>query len=187
MPRADAQRNVDAILAAAKAEFVAHGVDVAVRAIAARADVGTATLYRHFPTRADLITAVFRREVDDIVAAADALSHRFGPGEALERWVDRYIEFVATKHGLAAALHSGDPAFAGLRAYFEDRAGPVLQRLLDAAERAGVIGPGTAPLDLLGAIANLCVPPPGSTDTARAHRMVALLLDGLRYQAASST
>lgn len=63
----------------------------------------------------------------------------------------------------------------------------MLQRLLDAAERAGVIGPGTAPLDLLGAIANLCVPPPGSTDTARAHRMVALLLDGLRYQAASST
>ncbi|HEY0261187.1 MAG TPA: helix-turn-helix domain-containing protein [Lacisediminihabitans sp.] len=183
MPRADAQRNVDALLSAAKEEFVANGVDVNVRAIAARAGVGTATLYRHFPLRSDLIAAVFRREIDGVVAAADELSTELPPFAALERWTERYIELVATKQGLAAALHSGDPAFAGLRGYFEEHAGPALQTLLDNAEHSGAIGNGTSPLDLLGAIANLCVPPPGSTDTSRAYRMVGLLLNGLRYDA----
>jgi AcrR family transcriptional regulator len=187
VPRADAQRNVDALLAAAKGEFVTSGVDVSVRAIAARAGVGTATLYRHFPTRASLISAVFRREIDDLLAVAATLSGSCAPGDALDRWVNRYIDFVATKHGLAVALHSGDPAFSGLREYFEERAGPALQILLDRAEHAGVIGPGTDALDLIGAIANLCIPPPGSTDTTRAHRMVALLLNGLRYEALRPT
>lgn len=183
MPRADAQRNVDALLAAAKEEFVSSGVDVGVRVIAARAGVGTATLYRHFPTRAGLISAVFRREIDDLLEAAATLSRSCEPGDALDRWVDRYIDFVATKHGLAAALHSGDPAFSGLREYFEGHVGPALQTLLDRAEDAGLIGAGTNALDLLGAIANLCIPPPGTNDTSRAHRMVALLLSGLRYDA----
>jgi AcrR family transcriptional regulator len=186
MPRADAQRNVDALLAAAKEEFVSSGVDVGVRAIAARAGVGTATLYRHFPTRADLIRAVFHREIDDLVLTAATLSGSCEPGDALDRWVDRYIDFVATKHGLAAALHSGDPAFSGLREHFEEHAGPALQTLLDRAQDAGVIGSGVNALDLLGAIANLCIPPPGSNDTSRAYRMVALLLRGLRSDAARS-
>jgi hypothetical protein len=105
----------------------------------------------------------------------------------LDRWVNRYIDFVATKHGLAAALHSGDPAFSGLREYFEGHVGPALQILLDRAEHAGLIGSGTNALDLLGAIANLCIPPPGTNDTSRAHRMVALLLSGLRYDAVRPT
>jgi AcrR family transcriptional regulator len=183
MPRADAQRNIDALLAAAKEEFASGGVDVGVRAIAARAGVGTATLYRHFPTRADLISAVFQREIDDLLAFTATLAESADPGAALDRWADRYIDFVATKHGLAAALHSGDPAFSGLREYFESQVGPALQVLLDRAADAGVIGPGTNALDLIGAIANLCIPPPGTNDTARAYRMVALLLDGLRYAA----
>jgi AcrR family transcriptional regulator len=187
VPRADAQRNVDALLAAAKEEFVSSGVDVGVRAIAARAGVGTATLYRHFPTRAGLISAVFHREIDDLLAAAATLSGSCEPGDALDRWVDRYIDFVATKHGLAAALHSGDPAFSGLREHFEEHVGPALQILLDRAEDAGLIGSGTNALDLLGAIANLCIPPPGTSDTSRAHRMVALLLGGLRYDAVRPT
>jgi len=183
MPRADAQRNIDALLAAAKEEFASGGVDVGVRAIAARAGVGTATLYRHFPTRADLISAVFQREIDDLLAATATLSESCDPGDALDRWADRYIDFVATKHGLAAALHSGDPAFSGLREYFEAHVGPALQLLLDRAEDAGLIGSGTNAPDLLGAIANLCIPPPGTSDASRAHRMVALLLSGLRYSA----
>ena len=101
--------------------------------------------------------------------------------------MDRYIDFVATKHGLAAALHSGDPAFSGLREHFETHVGPALQILLDRAEVAGSIGSGANALDLLGAIANLCIPPPGTNDTTRAHRMVALLLRGLRYDAARPT
>lgn len=183
MPRADAQRNIDALLTAAKDEFAESGVDVNVRAIAARAGVGTATLYRHFPQRSDLVAAVFRREIDATAAAAPALVEAHEPDQALERWLQRYTEFVATKHGLAAALHSGDPAFAALPAYFAEHLGPVLADLLQRAEAAGTIRGGTDPIDLLGTVANLCIPPPGSDDPARAHAMVGLLLDGLRYGA----
>ena len=183
MPRADAQRNIDALIAAAKEEFAAHGVDVHVRAIAARAGVGTATLYRHFPLRSDLVCAVFRREVDACAAEAPQLAASHEPDEALELWLQRYTEFVATKRGLAAALHSGDPAFNGLPAYFHDHLGPALRALLDEAVAAGAVRDRVDPLDLLGAVANLCVPPPGTEDTSRAYRMVALLLDGLRYGA----
>ena len=185
MPRVDAQRNIDALLTAAKEEFAAWGVDVHVRAIAARAGVGTATLYRHFPLRSDLISAVFRREIDACAAAAPPLAASHDPDEALELWLQRYTEFVATKHGLAAALHSGDPAYSALPAYFHQHLGPALQTLLENAE-AGAVRGGVDPLDLLGAVANLCIPPPGSDDPARAQQMVALLIDGLRYGADTS-
>ncbi len=183
MPRADAQRNIEALLAAAKQEFAAHGVDVNVRAIAARAGVGTATLYRHFPLRSDLIAAVFRREVDHCAEEAPRLAAAHGADKALELWLRRYTEFVATKRGLAAAIHSGDPAFTGLRTYFEERIGPALETLLKDAEAAGAVREGMDALDLLGAVSNLCTPPPGTNDSSRAYRMVALLLDGLRYGA----
>ncbi|MEF2978863.1 TetR/AcrR family transcriptional regulator [Subtercola sp. YIM 133946] len=183
MPRVDAQRNIDALLAAAKEEFAAQGVDVNVRAIAARAGVGTATLYRHYPLRSDLISAVFRREIDEVAAAAPMLAETHPPLEALELWLQRYTAFVATKQGLAAALHSGDPAFSALPVYFEGQVGPALQKLLESAESAGAIRGGVDALDLLGAVANLSIPPPGSRDPARAYRMVALLLDGMRFGA----
>ncbi len=183
MPRADAQRNVEALLAAAKQEFAVHGVDVNVRAIAARAGVGTATLYRHFPLRSDLVAAVFRREVDACADEAARLAAAHGPDEALERWLRRYTEFVATKRGLAAALHSGDPAVAGLRAYFEQRVGPALATLLADAAAAGAVRDDVDPLDLLGAVSHLCTPAPGTDDASGAYRMVGLLLDGLRYGA----
>jgi AcrR family transcriptional regulator len=183
VPRVDAQRNIDALLAAAKAEFAAQGVDVNVRAIASRAGVGTATLYRHFPLRSDLICAVFRREVDACAAEAPQLAASHAPDRALELWLHRYTGFVATKRGLAAALHSGDPAFNGLPVYFRDHLGPALRTLLDNAVAAGAVRDGVDPHDLLGAVANLCVPAPGTEDTSRAYRMVALLLDGLRYGA----
>ena len=171
MPRADAQRNIDALLAAAKEEFAARGVNVNVRAIAARAGVGTATLYRHFPLRSDLITAVFHREVDACAAEAPKLAAAHDPGDALELWIQHYATmFIMTKRGLAAALHFGDPAFKALPAYFQQQLGPVLQTLLDAA-------------DLLGAVGKLCIPPAGTDDNSRADRMIALLIDGLRYGA----
>jgi AcrR family transcriptional regulator len=179
----DAQRNIDALLAAAKEEFAAQGVDVHVRAIAARAGVGTATLYRHFPARSDLISAVFRREIDDCATAATMLAASHDPNDALVLWLERYTEFVATKHGLAGALHSGDPAFKALPAYFHQHLGPALQMLLENAQAAGAVRADVDSRELLGAVANLCIPAPGSDDPSRAHRMVALLVDGLRYRA----
>jgi AcrR family transcriptional regulator len=177
--RADAQRNVDALLQAALAVFAASGVEAPVREIAEKAGVGIGTVYRHFPQRSDLVVAVFRNEVDACADAAPALAAAYPPGEALARWIQRYVDFIAAKRGLAAALHSGDPAFDPLPAYFEKRLCPALQALLDAAAAVGQARNDIQPLDLLRAVASLCTPDAdGSSDRAR--RMVGLLVDGLR-------
>lgn len=180
--RADAQRNLDALLEAAKAVFGESGVDAPVREIASRAGVGVATVYRHFPQRSDLVAAVFRREVDACAAAAPTLARDHAPGEALARWLRRYTSFIGTKRGLAAALHSGDPAFDALPEYFRQHLEPALQSLLDAAVAAGEIRADVEPYDLLRAVGNLCV---GTCEDGAIHsrRMVDLLIDGLRYGA----
>src|SRR6187397_2648330 len=126
--RADARRNVDALLETAKRVFATSGVDAPVREIADKAGVGIGTVYRHFPQRADLIAAVFRHEIDACAEAASSLAATHKPGEALARWLQRYAAFVATKRGFASALHSGDPAFGSLRPYFEERVGPSFER-----------------------------------------------------------
>ena len=178
--RADARRNVDTLLEAARDVFAASGVDAPVREIAARAGVGVGTLYRHFPRRSDLVAAVLRREIDACAAAAPALASEHAPGAALERWLARYTQFIATKRGLAAALHSGDPAFDALPAYFDERLGPALASLLASAAAAGEVRTGVEPTDLLRAVATLCLP---TVETGGDQRMVALLIDGLRYGA----
>jgi AcrR family transcriptional regulator len=183
--RADAQRNVDALLRAAKAVFATSGVDAPVREIAEKAGVGVGTVYRHFPQRADLIAAVFRREIDACADAAPVLAADHGPGEALAQWLQRYGDFIAAKRGLATALHSGDPAFDALPAYFDKRLRPALQSLLEAAAAAGEARANVEPNELLGAVASLCMRAHDG-GPAHARRMVALLVDGLRYGARPS-
>jgi AcrR family transcriptional regulator len=177
--RADAQRNIDSLLEAAKAVFGTSGVDAPAKQIADLAGVGVGTLYRHFPQRSDLVKAVFQREVDACANAATTLAAAHEPGAALAKWLHRYTEFLATKRGLATALHSGDPAYCALPAYFMQRLGPVLGSLLDAATASGEIRGGISAKDILHAVANLCVPVPGE-GVAYSQRMVALLIDGLR-------
>ncbi len=179
--RADARRNEGVIVEAAKAVFARSGVDAPIREIAAQADVGLATIYRRFATRADLVAAVFRHEVDACAQAADTLSLDMKPTDALAAWLMRYTRFLATKQGLAAALHSGDPAFATLPDYFRLRFEPTLARLMAAAADAGEIRDDVEPYDLLRAIGNLAAATgPGSS--AHIERMVTLLLDGLRVR-----
>lgn len=181
--RADAQRNLDALLEAAKTVFATSGVDAPVREIAASAGVGVGTVYRHFPQRADLIAAVFRREVDACAAAAPPLARDHEPVEALARWLRRYTSFIATKRGLAAALHSGDPAYEGLPEYFRQQLVPALQSLLNTAIDAGQVRAGVEPSELLRAVGSLSTAS-GTDGALESRRMVDLLIDGLRYGAA---
>jgi AcrR family transcriptional regulator len=182
--RADAQRNVDALLEAALAVFTTSGVDAPVREIAEKAGVGVGTLYRHFPERSDLIVAVFRREIDACAATAPVLAAQYKPGDALAQWMQRYAAFIAIKRGLATALHSGNPAFDTLRAYFEQRVQPALRALLKAAVAAGEVRSDVDADDLLGAAASLCMSAHNAAP-GQAERMVALLVDGLRYGASN--
>jgi len=156
------------------------GVDAPAKEIADAAGVGVGTLYRHFPLRSDLVKAVFQHEVDACADAAPALAAAHEPGAALAGWLLRYTEFLATKRGLAAALHSGDPAYGALPGYFMGRLEPALGSLLDAAMASGEIRAGISARDLLYAVANLCLPVPGA-GVSYSQRMVALLIDGLRF------
>jgi AcrR family transcriptional regulator len=180
--RADAQRNLDSLLQAAKSVFGTTGVDAPAKQIADLAGVGVGTLYRHFPQRSDLVRAVFQREVDACADAAQALSATLEPTAALAAWLGRYTEFLATKRGLATALHSGDPAFDALPGYFMQRLGPTLGALLEAASARGEIRADISPEDLLHAVANLSRPA-ADQDPAYSQRMVALLIAGLRHGA----
>lgn len=183
--RADAQRNIDSLLDAAMVVFMTTGVDAPVREIAEKAGVGVGTVYRHFPSRADLVAAVFRHEIDACADAAPILAAEHAPGEALARWMQRYAAFIGTKRGLATALHSGDPAFDALPDYFHKRLTPALGALLAAAVGAGEVRADVEPDDLLGAVASLCMQARAEKPD-HARRMVALLVDGLRYGAGFS-
>ncbi|WP_323989727.1 helix-turn-helix domain-containing protein [Nguyenibacter sp. L1] len=185
-PRADAQRNLDALLRAAKAVFAESGVDAPVREIAERAGVGVGTVYRHFPQRAGLIAAVCRQEMEACADAAPLLANANPPFEALMKWLQRYAAWVGTKRGLAKALHSGDPAFEALPAYFEQHLRPAFRTLFSSAVAAGVVRADVDPDDLLGAVASLCMSAHNSS-ADHAGRMVALLVDGLRYGCVAPT
>jgi AcrR family transcriptional regulator len=177
-PRADAKRNLDALVTAARTVFARSGVDAPVREIAEEAGVGVGTLYRHFPTRSDLVVAVFRGAVDAAADAAPQLAAEYPPGEAVAQWMQRFVDFIGTKHGMISALHSGDPAFSTLPDYFRERFDPALKGLLDAAVAAGEMRTGVEPKELLIAAANLA-----HGDLEQGRRMVALLVDGMKVGA----
>ncbi|HEY0935311.1 MAG TPA: helix-turn-helix domain-containing protein [Trebonia sp.] len=177
--RADARRNEQTLLQAAADVFVASGVDAPVRDIAARAGVGMGTVYRHFPTRADLIIAVYRHQVEACAEAGPALLASSGtPHAALARWVDLFVDFLATKHGLGAVLQSDHAGYKSLHHYFLDRLVPVCAQLLDAAAAAGEIRADIGAFELLYSVGNLCA---GMENDARydARRMAGLLVAGL--------
>ncbi|MET9595507.1 helix-turn-helix domain-containing protein [Streptomyces sp. NPDC006516] len=178
--RADALRNERTLLDAAAAVFVTSGVEAPVRDIAARAGVGVATIYRHFPTRADLIIGVFRHQVEACAEAGPALlATSETPHAALGSWIDLFVDFLVTKHGLAAVLQSDNAGFEALHAYFIDRLVPVCARLLDAAADAGEVRPDLKAYELMRGVGNLCIG--AENDPAYdARRLVRLLVAGLR-------
>jgi AcrR family transcriptional regulator len=180
--RADARRNIETLLETAMQVFATSGVDAPAREIADKAGVGVGTLYRHFPQRADLVVAVFRNEVDACADAAPLLAADHEPGAALHRWLERYIDFIAAKRGLSSALHSGNPAFESLPIYFQEKLRPALQSLLEGAAKTGKVRADIDPAELLLAVARLCAPNDRGGIDEQSRRMVALLIDGLRYQ-----
>ncbi|MEU4242845.1 helix-turn-helix domain-containing protein [Actinoplanes sp. NPDC026619] len=177
--RADARRNEKSLLDAAAEAFVVAGVHVPVREVAARAGVGVGTIYRHFPTRADLVVAVYRHQVEACAAAGTALlAESASPHAALGRWIDLFVDFLVTKHGLAEAMQSDRAGFQTLHAYFLERLVPVCDQLLTAAAASGEIEAGMAGLTLMYGIGNLCAG--AGVPGYDARRMVALVIAGLR-------
>src|SRR5260370_25041689 len=155
-PRADAIRNRELVLEAAKAVFSAGGPDASLEAVAKRAGVGIGTLYRHFPTREALFEAVYRREVEQLSELAEALKNEAAPVDALRRWLRSNVEFVATKKGMSAALALAVHGSSELHAFSFDRLTKAVGALLDRAVAAGEIRADIGPEDLLRALVGMC-------------------------------
>ncbi len=183
--RADAQRNRDRLLEAAVSAFSREGPDVTLDAIAKDAGVGIGTLYRHFPTREALVEAAYRNELARLCDAVSDLLRAMPPDDATRAWMDRFVDYMTTKRGMADALRaviaSGGNPFAQSR----DRLVGAITALLQAGAAAGTIRPDIEPADVLASLSgvSLAAGEPAQRDQAR--RLLDLLMDGLRYRAAA--
>ena len=137
--RADAQRNRDKLVEAAAAAFAEHGVDTSLEDIARRAGVGIGTLYRHFPTSEHLVEVVYRHEVEALCAAADELARQHAPDVALAEWMQRFVDYIAAKRGMANSLRILLTTNSDLFAEASGRIPLALRRLVDAAIADGSI------------------------------------------------
>src|ERR1700682_5257381 len=181
-PRADAVRNRERVLEAAKIVFSAGGTHVSLEAVAKRAGVGIGTLYRHFPTRESLFEAVYRREVQQLGELAEQLKTEAAPVDALRRWLRSNVEFVATKKGMSAALALAVQGSSELSAYSFDRLTKAVGALLDRAVAAGEIRSDIGPEDLLRALVGMCYMHDQPGWQKSVVRLLDVFVDGLRVQ-----
>jgi AcrR family transcriptional regulator len=181
-PRADAQRNRERVLEAAKSVFSAGGSDASLEAVARRAGVGIGTLYRHFPTREALYDAVYRREVEQLSELAEELKSEAAPVEALQRFMRANVEFVATKKGMAAALALAAHKPSELMAFSYERLTKAIGMLLERAVASGELRADVSPEDLLRALIGMCLLHEGPGWQASVVRLLDVLVDGLRVK-----
>jgi AcrR family transcriptional regulator len=182
-PRADAVRNRERVLEAAKTVFSAGGPDASLEAVARRAGVGIGTLYRHFPTREALFEAVYRREVEQLGELSEQLKSEPQAVEALRQWLRSTVEFVATKKGMTAALAlAAHGKTSELTAFSFERLTRAVGALLDRAVAAGEIRADMSPEDLLRALVGMCYlhDQPGWQQSVI--RLLDVFIDGLRVR-----
>jgi AcrR family transcriptional regulator len=179
-PRADAVRNRERVLEAAKVVFSAGGPDASLEAVARHAGVGIGTLYRHFPTREGLYEAVYRREVQQLTDLAEQLKESgVAPVEALRRWMHSNVEFVATKKGMAAALALAAYGSTDLAAFTFERLTNAVGGLIDRAVTAGQIRGDIGPEDLLRALIGMCYMHDTPGWQTSVQRLIDVFVDGL--------
>ncbi|MCP3380696.1 MULTISPECIES: TetR/AcrR family transcriptional regulator [unclassified Bradyrhizobium] len=181
-PRADAVRNRERVLEAAKLVFNAGGPEASLEAVAKRAGVGIGTLYRHFPTREDLFEAVYRREVEQLSELAEQLKNAKDPVDALRRWLGSTVEFVATKKGMSAALALTFQSSSELAAFSMDRLTRAVGSLLDRAVAAGQMRADISPEDLFRALIGMCYMHDQPGWQSSVLRTLDVFVDGLRVQ-----
>lgn len=176
--RADARRNYEKLVAAARAAFAADGTSAPLEDIAERAGVGIGTLYRHFPTRQALLEAVYVDEVEAMARAADELSG-LPPWEALSQWLHQYVGFAATKRALTEALLETAPdsnALSACRTLLTGAGSALIER----GQRAGVVREDTSFADVGRMVSGIAVV--SVTDPEQKERMLQIVLDGLRHK-----
>src|SRR6266481_5951094 len=181
-PRADAIRNRERVLEAAKVIFSAGGPEASLEAVARTAGVGIGTLYRHFPTRESLFEAVYRREVQQLADLAQQLKDEAKPVDALRHWMRSNVEFVATKKGMSAALALAAYKNSELYSFSFDQLTKAVGGLLDRAIAAGEIRDDISPEDLLRALVGMCYMQDQPGWQTSVLRLVDVFIDGLRIR-----
>ena len=176
--RADAQQNQERLLAVAAKAFARDGTSASLKAIAKEAGVGIGTLYRRFPARENLVEAVYRNEVGGLCAAAPELLTDRAPVDALRAWMARFVDLMATKHGMGDALRAvliSDDDRMSTRYLLRD----ALAVLLDAGVADGVIRAGLDPYEVLMGLGGLTLIAEGEDQRDLALRLVDLLISGI--------
>ena len=185
--RADAQRNRDRLLEVAVRAFSSGGPDVTLESIAREAGVGIGTLYRHFPTREALIEAAYRNELARLCGSAAELLQTMPADVALRTWMDRFIDYLATKHGMADALRaviaSGGNPFAQSR----ESLLAAITTLLTAGAADARLRRDVAPADVLASLSGVSLVAGAPEQRDQAGRLLDLLLDGLRHLPLTAT
>ena len=179
-PRIDAQRNRERILEVAKEEFSREGADARLDEIAKRAGVGAGTLYRHFPTRDALIEAVYRSEVEKLVAAQQKFAATMQPMEALRAWMLLLVDYIAAKHIIAPALNAvvggASKLYQGSRSQIQG----TMETLVQRAKNSGDIRRDVDAFDLLRAMIGVSLVGSGPDWQQSAKRLVGILIEGSR-------
>ena len=180
--RADARRNYDKVLAAAREAFAEGGESTALEEIARRAGVGIGTLYRNFPNRQALLETLYLEEVEGICRLAEEQRESADPWEALTSWFERFIGYIATKQALAAELTNyldrDAQLFKSSRAALWAAGEPLLTR----AQEAGVVRPDAEIGDVMHMVMGIAKVP--TADPSQTTHIVRMALDGLRYRPA---
>jgi AcrR family transcriptional regulator len=177
--RADARENHDRVLEAAATLFAATGADTSLKAIARRAGVGIATLYRRFPTRESLIEAVYRAETARLAESAQDLLAGMPADEALRCWFEAFLDYMATKNGMAEALPAILGAQDDLRMHSRDDLRDAIAGLLSAGAQAGVLRPGPDPDDVMMSIGGIALITAHERRRELGSRLVDLLMHAL--------
>jgi AcrR family transcriptional regulator len=176
--RADAQRNYERLLDAARKVFADQGGGASMEAIAKQAGVGVGTLYRHFPKRIDVVEAVFRDEVDALVDAGGSGGVAMDPWDALEKWLRAYVDYARTKRTFLNELHEAFEKNPDLKSASRDRIWAACEQVLRRAQDAGVARRDITAEDLMQLIGPMCINATLTPD--QAERVLPLVLDGLK-------
>jgi len=179
-PRADAERNRDRVLEVAKEAFTRSGPDASLDDIAKQAGVGPGTLYRHFPSREALIEAVYRTEVEKLAAAERNFAETMPPIEALRAWMLLFVDYIATKKIISAALNTlvGDPKRVFGASY--NQVWEAMRALVKSAVKSGDIRKDLDPIDLLRALIGVSNVSTSPDWQQSARRLVEILISGAR-------
>jgi AcrR family transcriptional regulator len=183
-PRADAARNREAILAAARETFVGSAEDLSLEGIARAAGVGIGTLYRHFPTRHDLVAAVYGSELDNVLASVEPLLEGHDAETALRGFLRRYADFIATKRGMAQSLQAMSDRASSPAQTTRERVTAAMGAILGAGVEQGLFRADVSADDVTAAMVGIFLSTADSADDGQALRLLELLVRGLRSAAA---